>query len=161
MAGRKVKYVTITDDGRDKGKIYQITEMPASQGDDWGTRAALALVRANPELTDVIGTGMAAVAVAGFKALLNLPFDEAKELMDELLRCVKICRLRDKPETAFVLQEEDIEEVMTRLQLKMEAFELHTGFSFAGLKSTLTSAPAPSLPTEPSATPTSPPSPVQ
>lgn len=158
---RKTRYVAITDDGRDKGKTYQITEMAASQADDWGTRAALALVRANPDLTDVIGTGMAAVAVAGFKALLQLPFEEAKELMDELFACVKICRLKEQPETGFALQEEDVEEVLTRLKLKMEAFELHTGFSFAGLKSTLTSAPAQTLPTEPFPTSTSQLSPAQ
>jgi hypothetical protein len=80
--------VTVPDfDGthnRDKGKVYQITEMPASQGDDWGTRAALALVRANPELTEVLGTVLKTLC-ALVAASLNTPLSVIEKLTVLLL----------------------------------------------------------------------------
>ena len=39
---RKETFVTIETEGRDQGKVYKITEMPAAQAEWWGTRFMLA-----------------------------------------------------------------------------------------------------------------------
>jgi hypothetical protein len=135
---RKTATVTIDKDGgRDAGKVFIITEMPASRAERWATRAILALGRAGIDFPE--GSGMAELASVGIKALANLDFRDAEQLMDEMMGCVKIQRDPKKPMMVFDLIEEDIEEVKTRFKLKMEVFTLHSGFSLPGADSTLTS----------------------
>lgn len=140
---RKEKYVTIDAEGRDKGKMFFIKEMPASQAERWAFRAFQALARTGADLPDTVaGSGMAGIAVVGLKALGTMPYLEAVELMEEMFSCIRIVRDKNHPETAFPLMEEDIDEISTRLFLRGEVFELHTGFSFAGEKPSSTSTPA-------------------
>ena len=76
MARQIVNY-TVEQDGRDKGKIFVITEMPALQAERWAMRALLALMRSNPELPE--GTelsGMAGLASAGLKALASIRWED-------------------------------------------------------------------------------------
>lgn len=132
---RKVKEVTITADGRDKGKTFVITEMPASRAEKWAMRALLIIGRRNPEIGYQAGMGMQAIAALGLSAVLaGIDWEEAEPLVDEIMTCVSIKESAPgKP--PFIrndLYEEDIEEVPTRLQLKMEVLELHTGFLRAG-----------------------------
>jgi len=42
---RKTATVTISAEGRDKGKTFFLTEMSAERSEEWGERALLALVR--------------------------------------------------------------------------------------------------------------------
>ena len=42
---RKTKIVTIAAEGRDYGKSYLLTEMPALKAEKWATRAMMALIR--------------------------------------------------------------------------------------------------------------------
>ena len=140
---RKTKHVTIDAEGRDKGKLFLITEMPASQAERWAFRAFQSLARSGVDIQDnIAGAGMAGMAVLGLKALAGIPFFEASELMDEMFSCIRIVRDPAHPETAMPLMEEDIEEVSTRLLLRTEVFELHTGFSMAGVRQSLTPTPA-------------------
>lgn len=145
---RKVKTVTIEAEGRDTGKVFVLTEMPASQAEKWAIRALLALGRSGIDIPPGIAeAGMAGVAAIGVRALLGLQFYEAEPLLDEAFRsCVgfypdprqrKVIRGKAPPgETAVGdLIEDDIEEVATRARLRSEVFELHTGFSAAGLLS--------------------------
>ena len=140
---RKTKTFVVPKDltyERDVGKVFQLTEMPASQAERWAFRAFQALARAGVDLPDnVTGAG---IAVVGLKALGTMPFEEAAALMDEMFSCVKIVRDTSHPEMAFSLMEDDVQEVATRVRLRAEVFELHTGFSFAGTKPTSTSTPA-------------------
>ena len=69
-----------------------------------------------------------------------LPHHEMKDLMDEMFQCVFVMRNED-PNIVQKPLEEDIEEIATRLKLRGELFELHTGFSLAG-GSTNTTSPA-------------------
>ena len=141
--GRKTKNVTIDAEGRDKGKTYLLTEMPASQAERWAFRAFQALARAGVDIPEnVSGAGMAGLAVVGLRALGSMSYLEAADLMDEMFSCVKIVRDKSHADLASPLIEEDIEEVATRLFLRGEVFELHTGFSFAGVKQNSTSTPA-------------------
>ncbi len=141
---RKTRHVTITEEGRDKGKVYLLTEMPSWQAEKWAARAFLALAKSGIEVPDNIAqAGFAGLAVVGFRALSAMHWEEAEPLMDEMMECVKIVRNPENASLAFPLQmDEDIEEVATRVKLRMELFELHTGFSLADAKSILTSTPA-------------------
>ena len=124
---RKVLDVTISDAGRDLGKVFILTEMPASKVEKWAARAILALCKSGFDVPD--GAGMEFIAVAGLKALGGLNFFDAEPLLDEMMECVQIRPDPSKPNVVRALIEDDIEEVKTRLQLRAEVFTLHTNFS--------------------------------
>lgn len=134
---RKTAKIVIEDDGRDKGKVFHLTEMPASRAEKWGMRALLAMSRAGVELPDdAAQSGMLGVAAAGVQALTRLSFYEAEELMDEMFQCITIQPDPALPATRALI-EDDIEEISTRLTLRMEVLQLHMGFSTSGLLSKL------------------------
>lgn len=144
---RKVDEVVITEEGRDKGKHFVLTEMPASQAEKWAARVFLALTRANVEIPDdVAAAGMAGIAVLGLKMLGGANWHDVEPLMDEMFRCVQY-RPDPAKQPNFVRppMEEDIEEVKTRYKLRLEVLSLHVGFSIADAVSKAAPAdPAPS-----------------
>lgn len=126
---RKVLVVTITDQNRDKGKAFQITEMPASQGEAWATRAILALIAGGVELPEGFeNLGMAGIAEIGLKALAGLKYDVAEPLLAEMMGCVQSIPDPAKPHIVRPIIEEDIEEITTRIKLRAEVWKLHTDF---------------------------------
>ena len=132
---RKEIDVTIQDDNRDKGKTFHIVEMPAWQVERWAMRCVLALGRAGVDMPDdVAAGGIAGLASAGLRALLKLNYDDAAPLLDEMLACVSIKCDPARPDITRNLFPDDIEEVSTFAQLRMEVFTLHTGFSMPGKK---------------------------
>lgn len=157
--GRKIEQCPIPMAGRDKGKVFILTEMPASKGEKWAMRALLALARSGADIGEGYQSGgMAAIAVLGFQALSKLEFKEAEELLDEMFQCVTYQPDPQKhPEVIRALVEDDIEEVATRIYLRMRLFTLHTGFSFADaeqkLKTGLSATAQPSQTTQTSPAP--------
>jgi hypothetical protein len=151
---RKTKVVTIDTEGRDKGRSFLLTEMPASAAEEWGLYAVLALSRAGFEVTsEMRRAGMMAIAVVGgLNALNRLAPADAKYLMDRLMACVKAM-----PSSGVTreLVEDDIDEVLTRLYLKAEVFELHTGFKVADAILKSVASAFPKIPRISSNTPTS------
>lgn len=145
MSGRKTKVVAITVDGRDKGKHFLIYEMPASAAEEWAMQALLLAAQSGAQIPpDVMGAGMAGLAVVGIQAILGgVPFAPVRELLREAFdSCVayipdpnnlNIMRgnARKIPGCVGPLLEEDIQEVATRIELRKEIFLLHTGFSMA------------------------------
>lgn len=134
---RKTAMYKVTDEGRDHGKVFFITEMSAEQSEDWAMRVMLAVMGNNVELPE--GTellGMAGLAEMGLKSLFSLKIESARPLLAEMLQCVQIIPDPSKTHVQRELIDSDIEEVVTRLKLRMEVFELHTGFSGAGALST-------------------------
>jgi len=139
---RKVETFVVTDEGRDKGKSYILTEMPASQAEKWAIKAFLALARSGTEIPDnVREAGMEGIAVLGFKALGGIRFPEAEALMDEMFSCVQFMPDPGRPNIVRPLVENDVEEVITRVKLRAEVFALHVGFTWPDARSFLTSAP--------------------
>lgn len=135
---RKTKIVPITTEGRDFGKTFLLTEMPASQAEKWATRALLLAAHSGVNIPQV--QGMAAIALVGIQTIMNgVDFKELEPLLDEMFDCIQIIPDLKKSAFARPLIEDDIEEVMTRLQLRDEVLELHLGFSVAGALSTLIS----------------------
>lgn len=133
---KKIATLQITAEGRDKGKTFLITEMPAMQAEKWAIRLLLALTKAGVEVPE--GEGMAAVAQLTASPTLfgKMHFRDAEPLLDEMLSCVEFI-----PDTAKTmargLMVEDIEEVTTLLKIRMEVIALHTGFSMPAFPSTL------------------------
>ena len=128
---------TIMDGGRDQGKAFVLTELPASAAEAWAMRAILALMQSGVNLPDGFErTGMAGIAEIGFKALSGLQWEIAKPLLDEMWDCVKFLPDPKKPQMVRALIEEDIEEIATRLKLRWEVFQLHVGFLKAAVLST-------------------------
>lgn len=138
---RKTLVVTIDAPGRDYGKSYLLTEMPASQAEKWAARALLALSRSGVEIPDSIASvGLAGLAYLGVKALAGLRFEDAEPLLDEMFRCVTFIPDPMRPNILRGLIEDDIEEVLTRLKLRSELFTLMTGFSTPAAPSTSAAA---------------------
>src|SRR5512137_177048 len=128
MARATLNY-TVTDDGRDKGKVFVLTELPASQAESWALRSLLALMAGGVEVpAGFERMGMAAMAEIGIKALSQLKWEVAEPLLNEMWQCVQMMPDPARPHVVRRLIEEDIEEVMTRVKLRAEIWKLHTGF---------------------------------
>lgn len=117
MAGRKTIDVTISAEGRDKGKTFRLTELPAAQGEDWAAYALNAMARAGTPLPeDVQQAGMAAIGAMVFaklnggeaevtpeeqaarnaaiggvvvRLLAGISWYDLKHLMDQMLGCIQ------------------------------------------------------------------------
>src|SRR5215469_152424 len=102
MARRSID-ITITPElcpsveGRDNGKVFRVTEMPALQAEEWGTRATLALVprlqREVPkEVADELKANPSMLGVERARLLLgDISFPEMRELSRELMdACVQV-----------------------------------------------------------------------
>jgi hypothetical protein len=134
---RKEVVVVISAEGRDKGKTFLLTEMPASQGERWAMRALLALARSGVEVPDDISNaGMAGIAALGLKAFMAVRFDEIEPLLVEMMECIQSLPDPANRDIRRRLVETDIEEIATRLKLRAEVLSLHTGFSLPAVHST-------------------------
>ncbi len=162
---RKVATVVVPHfDGtnnRDEGKVFQITEWPAAVAEKWGIKIMLAYNRSGGAIPmDVRGIGMEGIAILGINTFLrgNVVSDEVIPLLDELLTCVKVIRDKRFPEVATDFDDDDTEEVVTRLWLRGEVLSLHINFSvldaLTSLLRTIMASPASSdIPTSPPASP--------
>lgn len=135
---RKTAMYPVKDENRDHGKVFLLTEMDADKAEDWAMRVFFALMSANVVLPDGIEElGMAGLAEIGLKALGGLKWEVAKPLVGEMFECVQIIPDPSKTHVQRALVPSDIEEVSTRLKLRMEVFNLHVDFSEAGVLSAL------------------------
>jgi hypothetical protein len=127
---RKNSHIAIQDEGRDKGKVFVITEKSAIEADKWGIRALLALSKSGvpipPEFMDM---GIIGVLAVGIHRLAGVSFGDLEPLLDEMLTCVEIMPTPGRPDIVRKLLADDIEEVKTLQTLRTEVFRLHTGFS--------------------------------
>jgi hypothetical protein len=126
--------IFIAESGRDKGKQYLITEMPATQAESWAFRTLLAVGNAGIEIPEELASqGMAGLLAVGYMNLLKIPFESAKPLLDEMMSCVQYV---PSANIKRPLIEDDIEEVATRLQLRKEVWNLHMDFFLTENEST-------------------------
>lgn len=157
---RKTSTVVFTEDDRDKGKVFLVTEMAARVAEAWALRFLLALQRGGVEVPeDLAHLGFVGVASAiGSKMIGGLAPSEVGPLLDELMRCVQVMPNPSNPSLTRPLVDagiegDDIEEVATRVKLKLEVVALHVGFSSRGELMTWISQRAmlasPTMPTSP------------
>jgi len=124
----KTSRITITAEGRDQGKTFEITEMPALPLERMAYRAILILTRNGADIPDV-KAGMASIVAYGYQSLMHMSIDEVTPLLDEMLIGIKICPDPRHPSVVRYMVDGDVEEVTTLFRLRMEWVTLHTGFS--------------------------------
>jgi hypothetical protein len=157
---RRTKEVVITsgtpETNRDHGKVFFITELSATEAELWAADAIQAMIASGIQLPDGIeNEGMAGIASLGFKALSGISGELMRSLMARMMDCVgyfpdparrEVWRGKglapNMQPPVGVLMESDIEEVSTRLALRLAFFETHTNFSFAAVKSRVAAAAA-------------------
>lgn len=135
MSRRTLVY-TVQDENRDKAKAYKLTEMYATQGELWAARAFFAMAQNGIDIPDNLqGSGMAGLARFGLELIGKLPFNEAQVLMAEMFAQVEYI---PDPKNGMTRQliEDDIEEISTRVKLRMELLKLHADFLKAVMPST-------------------------
>jgi hypothetical protein len=144
---RKTTKVVISREGRDKGKIFVLTEMSSAASEDWAMRAMFLAMQSGVEISDEIAaSGLAGLANIGLASIGKVPFDLAKPLLDQMMDCVQLQPDRNNAEFIRPLEEDDIEEVATRLQLRHAVFNLHTDFFTSAAPSTQGTDAAPTSP---------------
>ena len=133
----KSKTITI-ETGRDKGKSFVITEMPAAQADNWAMRCLLALAGGGVEVEDA-QSGMLGMARVALSALGRIPPEVSLPLLDELLGCVQTV-LTDGSRRPLDVSLNDVEDFTTLFRLRKEVFQLHIDFLLPALGLTSASA---------------------
>jgi len=149
---RREKIITIQKEGRDKGKVFKIIEMPPLQGEFWGLKALQALAQTDVNLPEnFFAMPMASLANIGnpnlheegkeengkisfvqklIDAFKKLPIDTMRVLNDEIMEYVKYI---PNPKTPSYVQElsvdeNSIEEISTYLLIQKELVVLNLGF---------------------------------
>ena len=135
---RRNEYFTVDKECRDFGKTFCITEMTAFNAESFAIRAGLAILKSNPSLppnlieriTDKTITFEDIVSL-GLGLFLGVDYHEdLKPLLDDLLGCVQI--IVDKKSMIMRhLEDEDIEEFGTLIELRKRVLGLHINFSTA------------------------------
>jgi len=123
----KTKQITI-ENGRDKGRVFLITEMSAAHADNWAMRALIALANGGVDLGGLSPQqGMMGMAGVALDALGRLKADDAIPLLNELLDCVQIIPEGGQPRP-LNMDFNDVEDFTTLWRLRKEVFALHTDF---------------------------------
>jgi len=157
---RKTLNVAITEDGRDKGKVFVLREMPAMQAEWWFVRLVAALANAGAKVPEeVLFAGAAGFAsmlptlqnslVVAIRAIQGLDVHAVKPLLDEMTPLISFQPpgVPKPPEQPLFPGEPcQIEEVATLLKLRFELIQLHVGFSLAAAASTTGATEPPQAP---------------
>lgn len=140
---RRVNTVT-ADYGRDKGKVFKITEMSADKAERWFIKLLITLANAGAKTpeggVEAFAASYPALLVQGIQSLAGLDYLGAKPLLDEMMECVAY----QPPQAGIPAQpifEGDacqISEVKTFVWLRGQVLETHLGFSLADALKTLT-----------------------
>jgi len=113
--------------------------MSASKGEAWALRVFIGLLQGNVNIPPGIfeNLGMAALAEFGMRALTTLKWDVLEPLLREMFEGVQII---PDPKVLTVVRglqgedgDYDIEEVPTRVELRIQIWNLNMGFLKAAL----------------------------
>ena len=142
---RRTVTVIIEDEGRDKGKTFILTEMPATLGEKWATQALSLLVQAGASVSEDARTagmeGLASVPIAGIAQVKALQDPS----LDAWWECVKYQHAPNQPPMAIVQGEaSQIEEIATITFLRMQVLELHTA-PFLSASGSTSALPSPAI----------------
>ena len=146
MARRTVT-VVIEDEGRDKGKTFILTEMPATAGERWATQAMALIAQGGMSISDAAHVsgmeGLSTVQMAGIAQLKALQDPS----LDAWWECVRYQHAPNQPPMAIIQGEgSQIEEISTITFLRMQVLELHTAF-FSPASGSTSESHSPAIPT--------------
>ena len=152
---RRVKTITIEEEGRDKGKVFVLTEMPATVAEVWATQAIELLLKAGADVS------AEAQAAGGMQALAGTPITgvaQLRALQDPSLAawwdCVRYEHASNLPPQPILQGAAcQIEELKTISQLRMEVLRLHTDF-FSDEKGSTSASPSHPTPRPTGSSPT-------
>jgi hypothetical protein len=146
---RREQTITIEEEGRDKGKVFVIKEMPAMAGEKWAMQLMYLIEQAgNTVSQETLTGGMAGLATLlpeGRKDAMALAVARAlgDPSLDSWWDCVRYVhapnQLAQKIHHGETCQ---IEEIKTITFLRMEVVKLHTDFFSPG-KSSSSESPSP------------------
>lgn len=129
MARKQIVFV-VTKEGRDKGKKFHIKEMASRKAEEWAIRVGFALAKSQVDIGEI--KGWQGLAYAGLQTLQHLEFGDAKPLLDEMMECVKIEPspgvIRELIDDSPDGDGDDIQELVTRKDIRVEIFKLHADF---------------------------------
>lgn len=127
---RRINRVVIDAEGRDKGKVFVITEMPAMDAEFWAGRLITMLMAGNANVpSGFFERGMeAAAAWIAVHGIGGIDWGIAKPLLDEMMACVTVQPDPSRNITRGLVTN-DIEEIKTLLTLREAWFDTHLGFS--------------------------------
>lgn len=127
---RKTIRITIAEEGRDKGKAFVLSELPADQAERWFIRALFAIAKSDADVTpEVIAGGAASFAAWGLPALLQSDYRDVEPLLDEMWQCIQYQHAANIPLQDIAAGiNSPIEEVSTRFALRLAVMQLHLGF---------------------------------
>lgn len=128
---RKISRVTISAEGRDKGKTFVITELSADQGERWAIRLVQGLIQSGANISeDALHAGMAGIAAVGIGAIGGVSWATLEPLLNEMFDCIQYEHKPNLPlQSIFPGVNSQIEEMATRVSLRLAWMELHLGFS--------------------------------
>lgn len=152
---RHTRTITIEDEGRDKGKVFILTEMPATAAEKWATQVGYLLSQAGiSEGAKAQESGMAGLASIPLESVASLKALQDPSL-DAWWECVRYQHRADQmPQPILQGEACQIEEIATVQRLRIAVLELHVGFFSAESASTSVSSST-RRPTVPSVTRTS------
>jgi hypothetical protein len=148
--GRHTETITIQDEGRDKGKVFVLTEMPATAAEKWATQALYLLAQSGVSISEKQHqAGMSGLAGALSKAAGGI--GQLKALQDPSLDawwdCVKYVHdPKHMPQAINQGEACQIEEIKTVTFLRMQVLRLHTAF-FSPESPSTSESPSPETPT--------------
>lgn len=158
----KTNEITITAEGRDKGRRYFVTEMPAVKFARWVTRAVFSIQKGGGNVpANVLEEGFAGLVAFGLQAIASCSFADAEPLLDELMDCVQFLPdPKSREPRPGKLMSNEVDEWMTFFTLRREVIELHLGFTIAAewlkyRQRLATAGDASSTPTYPELSPSS------
>jgi hypothetical protein len=113
------------EQGRDAGKKFKITEMPATKMDRWTVKAMCALGKSEgASLVKFASMDMGEV----FKAFLNSDPEQTQPLLDELLACCSYQKDGTSIQLKGNIVDSIVEDFQTLFKLRMETLKLCLGF---------------------------------
>lgn len=129
MARKQITHI-VEDDGRDKGKEFLITEMPAWDADTLAQDIWRAMGDAKftgiPQ--DVIAMGCAGLATLGLSVLSASKPEVAAVMRDKLLATVEVVITHEGQQQVRKVNSIDFEEVQTIRTLMDKVFQVNFGF---------------------------------
>ena len=112
------------EDGRDAGKVFKITELPAVQMDKWATRALLLLGKAGMNISVLNSMKVEDILAALSKA----DYNETEQLLQVMLESCSFQKDGVSVAMKGAMVDSVIEEWTTVFRLRIEAIKLNLGF---------------------------------
>jgi hypothetical protein len=126
--------IVIQDKNRDKGKTFIITAMSAYDTEIISLKIFFLLMNTGVKLPDgVEEMGFSEIASLGLDAFSKLEFEKTRPILEEMWdKCLMFKPSEGAPERPLTYDQSDIQEVKTRIKLRMEIIKLHKDFYTAG-----------------------------